>query len=357
MKEKDSMAKMMLISIVAAMMIMIVPTSCDKDDANIPTDNAESDSLIITTYNDLSFFQSAIIEIDEEGNEVQRNVGSVLNTNEPMHLFVGADSIEEARDRFLEWIAPDSKITEREGNLDVELTDEDDNSQGTIYFRIGTSDNHIAEVTASETTELKHFSQITFLDRDDAAWPRLLSGKKYAVGDIVYMKPKGISDYLSKEDKGLYFICIREQDNDQPGIWCAFTSAKFQSHHPYNEGPLGPGHSTLSDVENEDFKAIRTSKYCPGEQKALMYAKIFNANLSFFRACLMVYGGQYHITPIHDGSMCWYDHTHGGMRKYYDAIQYTSGFHYGEYSKSVYYQFLLKVDWLTDDKIENNAEI
>lgn len=309
--------------------------------------------LEIMDYNDLAFFQSAIVEVDSLGNAVQFNVGSRLDVGDTLHIFVGVDSMDEAVERFHEWLAPDVQLKQEGNAIDALLTDEGGTAQGTVYFRPGTEENHIAEVTLSAGTSVKHFSRITFLDRDDDAWPHRFTGPKYQMGDIVRMTPKEITTYLQEGDKSLYFICIRAQECDRPGIWCAFTNNTYQATYQTQE--IGRTGTYVVVKIDQKTRAIRTSKYCPAEQKALMYADIFSDRLSFFRSMFSQHGIQ---TPIHDGSFCWYDHTHTSwLREYHDAILYHSGYHYGEHQYFIKYKFLLKVDWLLDEDIYTDAEI
>ena len=46
--------------------------------------------LEIMDYNDLAFFQSAIVEVDSLGNAVQFNVGSRLDVADTLHNLCGS---------------------------------------------------------------------------------------------------------------------------------------------------------------------------------------------------------------------------------------------------------------------------
>ena len=138
-------------------------TACSSDDDN--------DSKA-KQYDDLEYLQKALCNIDANGNLVGYNVGTVLYENEPQHLYIGVDNIEEAAHMFAEWMSPEVKladITPTVSELTAQLADKQGKSQGTIYFRAGTTPI-VAEVTASNGTQLKFVSSITFLLK--SAWPQ-----------------------------------------------------------------------------------------------------------------------------------------------------------------------------------------
>ena len=139
-------------------------TACSSDD-----DKNDSPAK---QYDDLEYFQKAICNIDASGNLVSYNVGTVLYENEPQHLYIGVDNIEEAARKFATWMSPEVKladITPTVKELTAQLADKQGKSEGTIYFRAGT-DPIVAEVTASAGTPLKFISRITFLL--NSAWPQ-----------------------------------------------------------------------------------------------------------------------------------------------------------------------------------------
>ena len=138
-------------------------TACSSDD--------DDNDSTAKQYDDLEYFQKALCDLDANGNLVGYNVGNVLYENEPQHLYIGVDNIEEAARKFAAWMSPEVKlgdITPTVRELTAQLADKQGKSQGTIYFRAGT-DPVVAEVTASSGTQLKFVSRITFLL--NSAWP------------------------------------------------------------------------------------------------------------------------------------------------------------------------------------------
>ena len=130
------------------------------------------EEISITDYDDLDYFQNAIIAVDSAGTMLCRNYGEVLYANEPDHLYIGVKDLTEAETIFRRWIAPDVELSTTiptTSGLTCPLTDANGKPQGTIYFTPGTERKIVAEVTASSDTPLKHFKKITFLL--NAAWP------------------------------------------------------------------------------------------------------------------------------------------------------------------------------------------
>ena len=163
MKTNSIFSRLLGLMLMAAAVTTFTACSSDDDDKN--------DSQA-KQYDDLEYFQKAICNIDASGNLVGYNVGTVLYENEPQHLYIGVDNIEEAARKFAAWMSPEVKladITPAVRELTAQLADKQGKSQGTIYFRAGT-DPVVAEVTASSGTQLKFVSSITFLLK--SAWPQ-----------------------------------------------------------------------------------------------------------------------------------------------------------------------------------------
>ena len=134
-------------------------TACSDDNDN--SDNSGksgSDSTAVTTYDDLAYFQNAIIEIDSAGEFVGRSYGEVLYDNKPEHLFIGVDNIAAAEHFFRLWIAPDVEISASPvaNGLICELTDEQGKAQGTIYLRL-----EISSCVSGATMQLSEFNLVT----------------------------------------------------------------------------------------------------------------------------------------------------------------------------------------------------
>lgn len=77
-----------------------------------------------------------------------RYFGEALDAKDPDHLFIGVDRMEEAKDMFRLWLAPDVEVTEHDdGSLSATLTNILGHEQGTVRLTPGTEENHVAEVT------------------------------------------------------------------------------------------------------------------------------------------------------------------------------------------------------------------
>ena len=143
------------------------------------SDDDDNQSGTTYMYDDLDYFQKALCTIDDAGNLVSYNTGTILYKDEPQHLYIGVDNIEEAARIFAKWLSPDVKlpdITPSVRELTAQLTDKQGKAQGTIYFRAGT-EPIVAEVTASAGTQLKFIDRITFLL--NSAWPQNSGDAQY----------------------------------------------------------------------------------------------------------------------------------------------------------------------------------
>lgn len=159
MKKNKFLSLLGLMLMAAALTTFTACSGSDDDDNN----NNKSGTTYM--YDDLDYFQKALCTIDDAGNLVSYNTGTILYKEEPQHLYIGVDNIEEAARIFAKWLSPDVKlpdITPSVRELTAQLTDKQGKPQGTIYFRAGT-EPIVAEVTASAGTQLKFIDRITFL--------------------------------------------------------------------------------------------------------------------------------------------------------------------------------------------------
>ena len=85
----------------AALMSVSFAACSDSNDDNSGGGEKPDPEETEVTYNDLSYFQNAIIEVDTLGNFLARTCGEVLNVNEPHHLYVGVESFDEAKQKLL----------------------------------------------------------------------------------------------------------------------------------------------------------------------------------------------------------------------------------------------------------------
>ena len=312
-------------------------------DSNNNAAKEQSHPVALNSHDDLAVFQNTIAETNELGQITNYIYGEPIDNNDPMHLYIGVENIDEAREMFSLWFANEVGISFSDnGGLTVNLTDRVGKPQGTIFFTPGTEENHVAEVTASADTQLKGFRQITFLKNE--AWPKknlLMAGKKYYKFDIVRnIKMAGIQDCLYSEDKALNFVCIQGSGNGVKPIFCAISNSKYKN--PLSNNYLG---------------IMRDSKYCPGEVSsptAFNIQKILQADWNTFVEVFNEAGSGKLIT----GPNYWYDETHFSfIFEYNGVISYNNGYTYGEDDCSQKYYFLYRIFGRDDSEIYDGASL
>ena len=309
--------------------------SCKKDKTEAP------ERIEINTYDDLDYFQNSIVRIDSLNNFVYRAYGVPLYGDDTTHLYIGVENLEEARDIFMNWIAPDVVVEESSGNLTCPLTDEDGISQGTVFFRPVELNGHVAEVSVSNGTRLYHFSQLTFLYNN--VWPPVSSAQsRWHKCDIIYnVKAANVQNYFHAADQNLNWVCIRESGNGIPPMFCTLTNSSYCCAQPeyglYEEW--------------DKFDHLQKSRYCPALGTAQGIGRILQADWDLFNAVFEEANGN----PIGDRPY-WYDGSHWAWFKVYcELIFYKSNYTYGECHASA--PFLLKIDWVGDDDIYDGASI
>ena len=321
-------------------------TACSDNhdfDSNDKAAKEQSHPVAFNSHDDLAVFQNTIAEINELGQITNYIYGEPIDSKDPMHLYIGVENIDEARDIFNLWFANDVVMSpSTDGGIAVNLTDRNGKSQGTIFFNPGTEENHVAEVTASKDTQLKGFRQITFLKNE--AWPSknlLMAGNKYYKFDIVRnIKMAGIQDCLYDNDKRLNFVCIQGSGNGVKPIFCAVSNSKYKN-------PLS----------NKYLGIMRNSKYCPGEVSsptAFNIQKILHADWDTFVETFREAGSG----PLISGPNYWYDETHFTfIFQYNGVICYNSGYTYGEDDCSQKYYFLYRIYGRDDSEIFDGASL
>lgn len=306
-------------------------TACsDSNDDNNAGGEKPNPEETEVTYNDLSYFQNAIIEVDTLGNFLARTCGEVLNVNEPHHLYVGVESFDEAKQKFLLWLAPDVTVVPVGNSVSAQFTDEEGHAQGTVYFKAASANGQVAEVTASAGTQLLYFDKVTFLL--NSAWPVNASAKIYHLGDVITYAPNSILGHLYSEDKTLKWVCIRESGNGVTPMFVTITNREYN----------------VSDYKIDPFSRIKSSSYCPAESKAKGIANVLGANWSYWSGIFKAQG-----IPLESDTYYWIDNTSGALWfTFYHAIEFPKGeldsFFTGKK------RFLLKIDWLDDSSIYSN---
>ena len=204
-------------------------TACSDDDddngkngkngQNVPETQA------VTAYDDLDYFQNAIVSIDSLGNFLSRNYGEALYNNDTTHLYIGVETLAEAETIFREWVAPNANVTKTGDDLTYLLTNAEGKMQGSILFKASASAGTVAEVTPSSPSLLKHFRQVTFLS--NSAWPYNgdSSDEVYRLGDTRRLT---VDHRASGHTQDVYtFVCIREKGNGVNAMYFAISPESY----------------------------------------------------------------------------------------------------------------------------------
>ena len=311
--------------------------SCSKENSNSAQPEPPS-THVNANFDDLRYFQNSIVCVDSLNNFMYRAFGELLIADDTAHLFIGVESLDEAKQFFSYWIAPDVMVSDDNGELTCPLTDVNGNAQGTVYFRPANDGSDIAEVTASNGTHLLYFNKITFINNAD--WPYVIVGPKWSKFDIVHNLDISIKDALWDNDKSLNWVCVRESGNGVKPMFCALT---YDYYDCLDES------GTCEEWRHE---RIRESKYCPAMSTAQNIGHELQADWDLVVEVFNEATGADSFNTHY-----WIDDTHTEwiFITYYELFYYKDNTHYGEDDGS--FQFLLKIDWLDDDQIYDGAVI
>lgn len=318
--------------------LTLVLFACDKDDDQDDSQVAPVEKPRNTAYDsfdDLAELLNTLAETDSTGQVTNHYYGVPLNVDEPTHLYIGVDKLQEAKDMFLLWLAPDVKVTENaSGSTTAEFTDLQGRMQGIVTFTPGTGEDYVAEVTTNIPQQL--FSQITFID--NSKWPSgtLHASNRHYKFDIVRnVKMKDLDKWAPNEDKALNFVCIQGSTNGVKPIFAAITNRKYGN-----------------PIYKQYIKMMRDSKYCPGTvtaPTAIAIQQILLKDWSSFTQAFKEAGNG----PLIGGTEYWYDEEHMTfIWTYNGVIDYHGGYVYGEDENRDYY-FLFRMYGLSDEQIYN----
>ncbi len=328
----------MVSNLCCALLLTVALFSCSdsNDDNNNGSEQAET-----VTYDDLSYFQNCIIEVDDTGDIQMQHYGEVLYPDDPEHLYIGVDNYEEAEDLFREWMAPDVTLGTT-APLTACLTDSLGKAQGTVTFAKGTESGHVAEVTASAETQLQKFRKITFLL--NSAWPFNSSSPVHAVGQIVKISLAHLDDDyygLMEDDKNLDWVCIREEKNGQKPIFVTITKNSYKNGFGTTAQGTYGGAAKISKFDN-----LRDTYYCPGLENAKIISNILKEDWNSFCA----YFEEANCGNLSQDAF-WIDYSHGFfLFPFNDIMLMSSGRTIGVDGDRKA-PFIFKVDWKSDYEV------
>ena len=237
-------------------------TACSSDDDNNKSGKNVPESQTITTFDDLDYFQNAIVSVDSLGNFLTRNYGEALYESDTTHLYIGVETLAEAEAIFREWVSPKGNVAKTGDDLTYLLTDTQGKTQGTIFFKASAASGVLAEVTPSSPSLLKHFSKVTFIR--NSSWPYNgdSSDEVYKLGDTRRLT---VDHRVSGHTQDVYtFVCIREKGNGLNAMYFAISPDEYV-----------PKTWTPSDL-------LYNVAAVPGEAKAKTVATLLQKHWDFF---------------------------------------------------------------------------
>ena len=218
-------------------------TSCNEDEPQNETEevehnpNSDDDQSEITGFDGLTYLQSGIVVVDENGEVVRRVYGKPLDASQPTVISVPVKDLAMAESIFLGWVAPDKKATKVENGYDYNLTDNAGNAQGSVAFRaVKGQTGVIARMSVTAETDLKQVSEVRFISAD--LWPENDEIAKYEAGKIynlvgIVIEWKPVITDVRPVYKELPFYCIQGNDNGEEAIlvWLCPDDNDYY-HHP-----------------------------------------------------------------------------------------------------------------------------
>lgn len=219
-------------------------TSCDNDDDNGTPEvfnhdpESDDDQIPVTGYDALGWLQGNIVVVDENNEVIRRIYGKPLDESQPDVISVPVEDLEDAKETFLGWVAPEKSATEVEGGYDYNLTDAEGKAQGSVSFRaVEGEEGVIARMSVAEGTDLKKVSEVKFIDTDlwpeNAAVQPYRTGRTYSLSARVFeweYRSAGPGGYVCfHKDSIVEFYCIQGNIDSKEAIlvWMSPEASKM----------------------------------------------------------------------------------------------------------------------------------
>ena len=246
---------MLAVATLLAFAIGISSCSDDEPLKDPETDMPEKGNGEDFVFDDALYFEDNFFGIDSLGNSYDRKVGYTLDSSDPKHLYVAADSPEDAKDKFFIWLAPDyeTKITTGEnGSIIYVPTDEEGNPQGKIIYTPNDDGYQFGSVAISKETPIDTFREVTFIRYNGFPDNSELYGDFIVEGDYVGARAwhKNPDEWTCTNLVGLV-IRAREPEYNKAGI-IVFITPEMNGRNPAID-ELAPTVSELYHYIGGDF--------------------------------------------------------------------------------------------------------
>ena len=289
------MKKVLLASLyLMASVFMLTACSDDDDDNNASEMPQEGE---VEFFDELSFLQNSIVEIDSTGAKMGVSCGKALDEMAPTELYVGAENIEEAKEIFLSWIINKESVISTGNNITVSLKSEERNDQGKVYFTAKEQGSMvgeyplIAEVTFD--TDIKYVSKVYFINK--SSWPNN-AGSQYFVGDIVNLHSSGREGWKN-------YVCIREYSAGVKGMLISMSDKSYDGYNGIFWTATETEAKQASEIIRKDWNTFKVFFEDAGLR--------LNDDYLFYFALKKFWGvqiGTYAIN-LHTGGIDWYGLT------------------------------------------------
>lgn len=149
---------------------LIVPsftfTSCSDEDEPKVEDVETTPTGMEMSFDDALYFEQNFVTKTPDGNNVLTSAAKILDEGNPLTLYVGAESAEDAKEKFMSWLCPTSKerVTENsDGNILYLPMSYDGNPQGSIQYQVNDDGYQFGRVTLSSDVPITTFKEIIII--------------------------------------------------------------------------------------------------------------------------------------------------------------------------------------------------
>lgn len=230
-------------------------TACGSDDDDNTNTNNGNQQTAELAVDEMNVFLERVVTLDEGGNLMGVNVGTLLNESEPTVYYAQVYDMNEAKASFMELVEDFQNISTSGNNITVSLKGSDGKELGKVLFKEGSGDE-IANMTLEGFT-IKDFTTLKYM----AKLPASNASSRYKLFEVVTVP--------SSKEGNPRGICIREYKSGTNGM----IICPMDYECGYQDWRTNTCKDTMKKM-GEQVKAIGVDKVKERLEKAGLYSDL-----------------------------------------------------------------------------------
>lgn len=187
-------------------------TACSNDDEPTPDQQGTTPSGKEIAFDDAGYFEQNFVVKNIDGNDVLSSRAHLLDEGDPMTLYVGAESPEAAKERFLSWLTPGTSDRAKEnsdGGVIYYPLSFEGKAQGEIIYEAKDDGYQYGHVTFSSDVPITSFKEVKIIRYSAFPENTFNAGPMVIEANKVGAKAKFVTKYYPEGSVG---FVVQEKD-------------------------------------------------------------------------------------------------------------------------------------------------